>query len=155
VTSGNPQNATELAELIRQGDVFAGVTVLDGTEGIDQMAAVLRARAHPDFVTLMVSESAGEQEFRGVEGFKEALSDWISPYEAFRLEVEDVLSNDDNLVFLARQVATTKHDAVEVATESASVWRIRDDLISEVHFYLDRQMALKAAGIDPDRPSGD
>ena len=67
------------------------MTVLDGPDGIEQMADVLRETGHPDFVTLMVSESAGAREFSGVEGFKEALSDWISPYESFRLEVEDVL----------------------------------------------------------------
>jgi ketosteroid isomerase-like protein len=155
VTPGNPQSAVELADSIRRGEVFAGVTVLEGPEGIEQMAEVLRETGHPDFVTLMVSESAGAQEFSGVEGFKEALSDWISPYESFRLEVDDVLSNEDNLVFLARQVATTRHDAVEVATESASVWRISDGLVSQVTFYLNRQMALKAAGIDPGRQPGD
>jgi ketosteroid isomerase-like protein len=155
VTPGNPQSAAELADLVRRGGVFTDVTVLEGSQGIDQMAEVLRELGHPDFLTSMISESAGEREFRGVEGFREALSDWISPYESFRLEVEDVLSNDDRVVFLARQVATTRHDAVEVATESASVWRIRDGLVSQVTFYLDRQMALKAAGIDPDRPSGD
>ena len=119
------------------------------------MAEVLRETGHPDFTTLMVSESAGAQEFSGVEGFKEALSDWISPYESFRLEVDGVLSNEDNLVFLARQVATTRHDAVDVATESASVWRISDGLVSQVTFYLDRQMALQAAGVEPGRQPGD
>jgi ketosteroid isomerase-like protein len=36
-----------------------------------------------------------------------------------------------------------------VATESASVWWVREGLISQIVFYLDRQAALKAAGIDP------
>jgi ketosteroid isomerase-like protein len=36
-----------------------------------------------------------------------------------------------------------------VVTESASVWWVRDGLIAQVVFYLDRQSALKAAGIDP------
>ncbi len=66
-----------------------------------------------------------------------------------------MIGSEDKLVFLARQVATTKHDAVEVETESASVWWLEDGLISQAVFYLDRQAALKAAGIDPDRPSGD
>jgi ketosteroid isomerase-like protein len=143
----------ELIETIREGAMFGGGTVLDGRAGIDQMAELLRGNAHPDLVTLMVSESAGAQEFHGIEGFKEALNDWISPYESFRLEIEEAIVGDDKLVFLARQVATTKHDGVEVETESATVWTVQDGLVSQAAFYLDRQMALKAAGLDPDRPS--
>jgi ketosteroid isomerase-like protein len=119
------------------------------------MADLLRGNVHPDFVTLMVSESAGSQEFAGIEGFKEALNDWISPYDSFRLEIEDGIAGDDRLVFPARQVATTKHGGVEVETESASVWRVRDGKVPQVAFYLDRQMALKAAGLETDRPSSD
>ena len=127
--------------------------VLDGSAGIDQMVELLQGNVHPDFVTVMVSESAGAQEFRGIEGFKEALSDWISPYASFRLEIDDVVVADDKLVFLARQVATTKHGGVEVETESASVWWVENGLIAQAGFYLDRQAGLQAAGLDPDRPA--
>jgi ketosteroid isomerase-like protein len=145
------QETAELIELIRQGAMFGGGTILDGTEGIDQMVEVLRGNVHPDFVTVMVSESGPPQESLGLEGLKKALSDWISPYEAFRLEIEDAIVKDDKLVFPARQVATTKHGGVEVETESASVWWVKDGLISQVVFYLDQRAALKAAGLDPDR----
>jgi ketosteroid isomerase-like protein len=75
----------------------------------------------------------------------------MSPYEAFRLEIEEVIAKDDTLIFLARQVAATKHQGVEVITESASVWWLRDGRIAQIVFYLDNRAALKAAGIDPDR----
>jgi ketosteroid isomerase-like protein len=151
LTSSEPQSTEELVELIRQGVTFSGGTVLDGPEGIDQMAEILRGRVHPDFVTVMVSESAGPQEWPGLDGFKEALSDWISPYEAFRLEIDEVVVEDDKIVFLARQIATTKHGGVEVETESTSVWWVEGGLITEVGFYLDRLAGLKAAGLDPHR----
>jgi ketosteroid isomerase-like protein len=152
--SGNPQSADELAELILQGEVFGTGTILDGPGGIDQMADVLREMSHPDFVTLMVGGSGPPQESTGVDGFKELLSDWISPYEVFQLEVEDVIANDDKIVFLARQVAKTRHDGVDVATESASVWWLKEGLVSQVAFYLDRRTGMRAAGVDPDHPSG-
>jgi ketosteroid isomerase-like protein len=148
-------NTDELIELIRGGAMLGGGTIFDGTTGIDQMAEVLKDKVDPEFVTLMVSESAGAVESYGIGGFRQALEDWISPYEAFRLEIEDVIVNDDKLIFLARQVATTKHDGVEVETDSASVWWVKDGLIRQAAFYLDRSAGLKAAGIDPDRPSGD
>jgi ketosteroid isomerase-like protein len=137
----------ELIDVLRQGGALGGARTLYGNELISQAMPLLEAYAAPDFVTVMTSKSA-TQEFPGVEGFREALTDWISPYEAFRLEIEEVIVEGDKVVFLARQVATTKHEGVEVATESASVWWVRDGLIAQTVFYLDRQAALKAAGID-------
>src|SRR5215208_5315395 len=141
--SSDAPTTQELIEMIRQAAMLGGTTVLDGPAGIDQMADLLQQNVQPDFVTVMVSESAGSQEFRGIEGFKEALHDWISPYESFRLEIEEAIVCEDKLVFLARQVATTRHDGVEVETESASVWWAEDGQIRQVAFYLDRRAGLE------------
>jgi ketosteroid isomerase-like protein len=143
----------ELIDVLRQGGVLAGGRTLYGRDVIDLIAPLLESYATPDFVTLMTSESA-TQEHPGLEGYREALTEWISPYEEFRLEIEEVVLKDDKVVFLARQVATTRHQGVEVATESASVWWMREGQIAQIAFYLDRQSALRAAGVDPDRPSG-
>lgn len=148
---GESQKTAELIELIRQGVMFSGGTVLDGNEGIDQMAALLRDNSHPEFVTIMASESGMPLEYKGVEGFREALSDWISPYEEFRLEIDEAIPLPDKIVFVARQVATTKHDGVEIETPSASVWWLEDGLIRQASFYLDQRAGLEAAGLDPDR----
>jgi len=128
--------------------VLAGGRTLHGNDWIDLGVSVLETHAAPDFVTVMTSESA-TQEFPGVDGYREAVADWITPYERFRLEIDDVIVKDDKLVFLAHQVGTTKYQGVEVETDSASVWWVRDGLIAQVVFYLDRQAALKAAGIEP------
>jgi ketosteroid isomerase-like protein len=152
---GNPLSTDELIELVSQGVMFGGGTVLEGPGGIDQMAMLLRDHAHPDFVTVMVSESGVPQEARGIEGFRELLRDWISPYESFRLEIDDALTGDGVVVFLARQVGTTKHGGVGVEVESSSVWWIDEGRIRQAGFYLDRQAGLKAAGIDPGRQPGD
>lgn len=132
---------------IRRGALFGPGSVIEGAEGIEQMIDVIRDHLHPEFVTLMTSESAPNTEWFGLEGFREALTDWISPYESFRLEIEDVIVQEDKLVFLARQVATTKHASVEVATESATIWWVEDGMIRQAVFYLDQKAALKAAGL--------
>src|SRR5882757_5039901 len=113
------------------------------------MIEAIRDHVHPDFVTLMTSESGVPTESRGIEGFREALTDWISPYASFRLEIDEAIVQEDKLIFLARQVATTKHGGVEVETESATIWWLEDGVITQAVFYLDRKAALKAAGIDP------
>jgi ketosteroid isomerase-like protein len=150
--SDSPKTA-ELIELIRQGAMFSGGTVLDGSGGIDQMTEILRDNTHPEFVTIMTSESGNPQEYEGVQGFRKALSDWISPYDSFRLEIDEAIPLADKLVFLVRQVATTKHGGVEIETPSASVWWVEDGMIRRASFYLDQRAGLRAAGLDPDRAS--
>ena len=80
---------------IREGTLFGGGSVIEGSEGIEQMIEAIRDHVHPEFVTLMTSESA-DTEWLGVEGFREALTDWISPYETFRLEIEDAILQEDS-----------------------------------------------------------
>jgi ketosteroid isomerase-like protein len=147
-------SSEELIDLIQRGLMFGPGTAMPGPEMIEVVSQLLEAYGEPDFATVMMSETAVPLEYRGVDGFREALTDWISPYESFRLEIEDVIVKDDKLVFPARQVAKTKHGGVELTTESASVWWVRDGKVAQVVFYLQQEAALKAAGIDPDRTSG-
>lgn len=146
-------DSDELLDRVREGTVFGRGTILEGPEGIEAMVEILRDRAHPEFITMMTSDSAVTTEWQGVEGFRDALMDWTSPYESFRLEIDETIVQEDKLVFLARQIATTRHGGVEVETESATIWWLEDDLIRQAVFYLDRRTALKAAGIDPGSPS--
>lgn len=150
---GPPHSLDDLVQLIRRGDLFGGGTVLEGQQGIGLMESVLAEWAEPDFVTVMHSESA-VQEYQGIAGFREALSDWMTPYERFRLAIDEVIVKDDKLIFLVRQLARTKHQGVEIETPSAAVWWSRGGRFNQAVFYLDQHSALEAAGIDPDRRSG-
>jgi ketosteroid isomerase-like protein len=154
MTPSQPQTLDELSALIRAGHVFAPGTVLEGRDGVGAMEAVLARWAAPDFVTVMRSE-ADAAEYEGIDGFRDALTDWISPYERFQMILDEVIVGEDKLVFLVRQVARTKHQGVEIETQSASVWWARDGRLTKADFYLDQRTALRAAGIDPDRPSGE
>jgi ketosteroid isomerase-like protein len=140
----------ELIEVIREGALFGSGGQLKGLEGIETMAAILEENAHPDFTTVMVAKSAQPTEYFGVAGFRQALTDWISPYEDFRLEIDEVITQESSLVFLVRQVGTTKHGGVAVETPSASVWALLDGKIRQTTFYLDQKEALQAVGIDPE-----
>ena len=142
----------ELIELISRGGAFAPGSSVAGEEMIEAATEVLRHNAHPEYLTLMVSKSV-TNDYPGVDGFREAWSDWISPYDGFRIEVEDVLRLEDKLVFIVRQIATTRQSEVEVETSSAAVWWFEEGRVRQAAFYLDRQAGLKAAGIaPPDRP---
>jgi hypothetical protein len=144
----------ELMDLVRGGGPFAPGAVVQGDEMLETISELLRNNAHPDYVTVMASEAI-TRDYAGPEGFKEAWSDWLSPYESFRIEVDQVIPLENRLVFTVRQIVTTRHSSVEVATPSASVWWFEDGMVRQAAFYLDARAGLKAAGIaSPDRPSG-
>jgi ketosteroid isomerase-like protein len=147
-------STAELIELISEGGPFSAGRTLEGDEMVEIVTELLRHNAHPDYVTLMVSESQ-TFDYAGPEGFEEAWTDWLSPYESFRVELDEVIRLEDKLVFAVRQIVTTRHSSVEVETPSAAVWWFEEGQIRQAAFYLDRQAGLKAAGVAaPDRPPG-
>jgi ketosteroid isomerase-like protein len=150
-----PLTTAELIELISQDGPFAAGAVMEGEAMIEAVAELLGHNAHPDYVTVMASE-ATTFEYAGPEGFREAWNDWLTPYESFRVEVDEVIRVEDRIVFTVRQIATTRHSSVEVETPSAAVWWIEDGRVRQAAFYLDRSAGLKAAGlVAPDRPPND
>ena len=97
----------ELAQMIREGGPFSPGSAVDDEQIIQLVTGLLRANAHPDYVTVMVSESV-MRDYPGPEGFGEAWSDWMSPYESFRLEFDEVIQADDKLVFLVSRSPNQK-----------------------------------------------
>jgi ketosteroid isomerase-like protein len=145
----------ELMELISQGGPFSPGASVRGDELIETVTELLRHNADPEYVTVMVSEAV-TNEYPGVGGFAEAWSDWMSPYESFRIELDEVIRFENKLIFTVRQMATTRHSEVEVETPSAAVWWLDDGRIRQAAFYLDQRAGLKAAGLtSPDRPPKD
>ena len=150
-----PLTTAELMELISEGGPFSPGSSIEGGEMLQAVTELLRHNAHPDYVTVMASESV-TQEYSGPEGFEEAWTDWLTPYESFRIKFDEVIQLEDRLVFTVMQIVTTRQSSVEVETPSASVWWFEDGKIRRAGFYLDRQAGLKAAGIAaPDRPPSD
>jgi hypothetical protein len=139
-------------KVVRDDGPFTPGSSVDGDEMLEQISELLDQAAHPEYVTVMASEAV-TQDYSGPDGFREAWSDWLTPYEQFRVIFDEVIELEDKLVFLVRQIATTRHSAVEVETSSASVWWFEDGKVRQAGFYLDRQSGLKAAGMStPDRP---
>ena len=144
-------------ELIsREAHSSAGSTV-EGEEMIEAVtAALLDESPHPEFVTLMV-ERVGPQRVPAGRGFREALSDWIDvPTSDSGIEIDEVdRARGHAGLHWSRQIATTQHSGVEVETPSAAVWWFEDGPSARRPSTSTAGRRLKAAGIDPDRPSGD
>ena len=57
----------------------------------------------------------------------------------------------ERVVSLVRQVGKTKTGGVDVEASAAAVWTVRDGKLKRVEFHLDREAALRAAGLSPER----
>jgi ketosteroid isomerase-like protein len=127
------------------------VAVLEDEEQSEAALATLAEDAAPDFECVLVAPqytgSGGRLTFSGVEGFREAWLEWLAPFETYSLEIEDLIDAGDRVVTLARQSATTRVGGVRMEEDTAAVWTVRDGKLASVEFHLDRDRAMKAAGL--------
>jgi ketosteroid isomerase-like protein len=102
-----------------------------------------------DFEVRFIAEKygRGELEAQGGDGLLAMWREWLTAWESYQLDVEEVIDAGDNVVVFAHVKARTKRDGVPMEHSPAAVWRFREGKIAAVHFYLDRAEALEAAGL--------
>jgi hypothetical protein len=118
-------------------------------EGLDHpLGRTLAQIASPDLETAMLSGGAGiRDEFRGVDGFVEAWRGWLQPFESFVVEPEgEPFGTADTIVNYAHQTGVLSGGG-EVTAKGAAVWFFRDGCLARIEFHLDREEALRAAGL--------
>jgi ketosteroid isomerase-like protein len=144
------------AEAVRIVEQIQGVLDVDVVAALDDDETDRRIRqtlaelAQPDFEVAMVGPGYLPESLDriGFEGFRDAWVDWTSPFESFRIEIERVIDAGDCVVSLVRQAGKTKTGGVDIEAAAAAVWTIRDGKLTRVEFHLDREAALRAAGLD-------
>jgi ketosteroid isomerase-like protein len=115
----------------------------------ERLTSAVESVAAPDLVSVMIGpDQSFRAEYRGVDGLIEGWRDWLSPYESFRMEVDDLIEGDDVLVTCVRQFGTPVGGGPELEAEGAAVWWLRDGRLVRVEFNLDREAALRSAGLD-------
>ena len=86
---------------------------------------------------------------RGHQALKGFLESYIDAFESFRLEPEEVLDADDQVVVFLRVLGRGRGSGLEVDTRPGHVWTMQGDkaVRVEVFPHRDRQAALEAAGL--------
>jgi hypothetical protein len=92
-------------------------------------------------------EWPGPSLFRGKEGLRELIREWAENFNGFRWEVDRVIDGGEQVVALGRIGGESKQLQVQVESAAAGVFRVAEDLISEVWFYVSWDEALEAAGL--------
>jgi uncharacterized protein len=86
--------------------------------------------------------------FRGHEGVAELYSEWISSFEDFRVEVEEMIDGGaDRVVVMTRLHGRFRGSSEEVNLIEAHVWKLLDGKAVEIREYRTRGEALEAAGL--------
>jgi len=92
-------------------------------------------------------EGDGEA-FDGLDGFRYLWLEWLTPWESYRSEIEDIRDLGDDVLVLVRDFGSRSEETGEVAVASAAVWTVREGRISQIVFWADRAAALKALGLE-------
>lgn len=126
------------------------VALFDDPEAMDTLRYGLKKIAADDFVCEMVGAADGiTGTFKGPEGFIEGWRDFIDTFEKFENTIEEVIPAGDRIVVTSRQRGTTATGGVEIDNEGAGVFTFDEGKLTRAEFHLDRESALKAAGLDP------
>ena len=113
------------------GDLRAGEELLD-----------------PQIQSIWPSEFPSGGIYRGKEAHAEAMREWLSPWEDFRLAAEGFFEAEDRVVVPFRVSARGKESGVEVQRRWAHIWTMRSGKVVRFEVSLDPAEALKAVGLE-------
>jgi ketosteroid isomerase-like protein len=90
----------------------------------------------------------GTSTYKGKEGMREALRDWPSQWEEFRIElIEATALDQERVLAMTRQVGRGKGSGVEVEADFAFVFTVRQGKLMRWQMFTSREEALEAAGL--------
>jgi uncharacterized protein len=90
-----------------------------------------------------------ETSYRGPDGVRQFLTEWLETWGDYEIEVEDVLeAPDGRVVSLIRQRGKGRQSGLEMTMVSAQIATLRDGRIIRFDNYDDREKALEAAGLN-------
>ena len=85
---------------------------------------------------------------RGAKAFQEAFLSYFQTFEAFRIEIQQVIHADrERVVTIVRDGGRIKGSDAEVWNRFFHVWTFGDGKILRFSTHIDRSRALEAAGL--------
>jgi ketosteroid isomerase-like protein len=86
--------------------------------------------------------------YRGREGVRRRLEEWLESFDSFRYEVETIVDcGGDEVLVEATEVGRGAVSGVEARSTNYQLLTIRDGLITRIREFYDRGNALEAAGL--------
>ena len=107
---------------------------------------------YADDVVLHVPRDEGVQNpglYRGKEAVGEWFGDWFQTFASdYHFEIQEIEELNDGLIFMrATHGGSGRLSGVEVHSENAYLYRVRDGKITRVGFFASREGALEAVSL--------
>ena len=100
-----------------------------------------------EFVSSVTAALDGRGEYRGHEGLRQFLNDYMEGWEYFRLEPTEYLDLGPRVMVVMRITARGRESGVRVDRDLAHVWTFRRRRAIRHQSFASRQEALEAAGL--------
>jgi uncharacterized protein len=98
-------------------------------------------------VTFDVSIRPEGKVYRGHEGVAEALRTWTGTWEAFRMEVAELIDAGEHVVGVEHQSGRGRGSGLPLAQIYYSVFTLEDGKVSRIAWFQTRGQALEAVGL--------
>ena len=90
----------------------------------------------------------GDKTYRGFHEVEAATMEWLSSWEWYRIELEELVDAGDKVVALVRGMGRARGATLDVVAPAAQIWTMRDGKAIAFRDYTDREEALQAAGVE-------
>jgi hypothetical protein len=143
------QDTREAARVMLMSFLREGNDLGSMEDALPALTGFLSHTAAPDFVCVMEGGPVALNiSYPGVDGLAKAWSEWGEAFATVRAELEGVRESERHFVILVNQIATTRHDGVEISQPSALVFEFNDQgQVTRAEFHLDQAAALRTAGL--------
>jgi ketosteroid isomerase-like protein len=120
-----------------------------GYEEFARSRAFVADLATPDFVWDMTHFHGWpeQQVYEGVQGAERFLRDWLSAWDEWDLQAQELLDGGDKVVAVVHQRGRAKSTGIVADMSFAQVWTIVDGKQTRMEMYSDVGEALKAVGL--------
>ena len=100
-----------------------------------------------EYLSSVTAAFDGRGEYRGHEGIRQFVNDYMEGWEYFRIEPTEYLDAGPRVVVVMRATARGRVSGVQVDRDLAHVWTFRASRVIRHQSFASRQEALEAVGL--------
>jgi ketosteroid isomerase-like protein len=111
-----------------RGDFAAGLACLD-----------------PEIEFSQPEDEPGGGTYHGHDGVVKAFATWTGAWDDYRVEVDELIDLDDDVLARTRHLGRGKDSGIEVEMQIFQLWTLRNDKVVRARMYYDEAEAREAA----------
>jgi ketosteroid isomerase-like protein len=111
-----------------------------------EQAEALAPFVHADFECVWY-QFGSEKRYAGLDGLRDFMRDWTSPWVTYRIEIEEVIDLGERVLVLNHDWGRREGSSAEVRGDLGVIWTIRDGKVARLDVPSTRAEVLEAAGL--------